>query len=200
MRKTPASIPTRDPLKAVSTFVAVLAVILLVISTFFQGLAIYSVSTSARDLVEENGWLIPVWVAALVLLIAAAIANSATKNNEKATTLPIATAIIGALLALIVALTLRDALPVKVGSGVSINYEQGLDGWKLTYRHLSSVFAGGLTAIAAIINRISCRNVRIRTENEQYESVYDFGDAPIFADENQKMKRSKKAALRKEQE
>lgn len=196
--KTPLQ---RDPLRIAAVCVAVLAVFLLVISTFFQCLAIYSVSIGATDILEENGWLIPVWVTALVLLPLAAIANTVFKKNEKWTALPIALGLIGAALALLVALTLRDELPVQAGSNVSLNNEQGLNGWKLTYRHMSSVFAGVLTAIAAGMHRIACRNDRIRRENEQYESVYDLGGDPLFADTDKpKMKRSKKDALRKSKE
>ena len=188
----------RDPLRIAAVSVAVLAIILLVISTFFQCLAIYSLSIGGTDIIEENGWLIPVWITALVMLPLAAVANTVFKNNEKWTLLPIALGLIGALLALLVALTLRDELPVQAGNNVSLNNEQGLDGWKLTYRHMSSVFAGGLTAIAAGMHRIACRADRIRMENEQYESVYDLGGDPLFADdEKPKMKRSKKDALRK---
>ena len=111
----------------------------------------------------------------------------------------IALGLIGAALALVVALTLRDAFPVQAGSNVSIHNEQGLPDWKLIYRHLSSVFAGVLTAIAAGLNHTACRNQRIRRENEQYESVYDLGGDPLFADmDKPKLKRSQKDALRKE--
>lgn len=191
----------RDPLRIAAVCVAVLAIILLVISTFFQCLAIYGTVQGSPKLLEESPWLLPVWVTALVLLPLAAITNTGFKNNEKWTALPIALGLIGAVLALIVALTLRDELPVQAGSNVSINNEQGLDGWKLTYRHMSSVFAGGLTAIAAGMHRIACRSDRIRRENEAYESVYDLGGDPLFADADKpKMKRSKKDALRKGKE
>lgn len=191
----------RDPLRTVSACIMTVAVLLLIVSTLFQSLAIYGVSQGAADVLAEHGWLMPVWIAALVLLPIAAVINPIVKEKEKAPFLPLALALMGALLALIVALTLRDALPVKVGSDVSINNEQGLDSWKLTYRHLSSVFAGVLIAIAAGINHIASRNDRIRTENEQYESVYDLGGDPLFADTDKpKLKRSQKDALRKEKE
>lgn len=191
----------RDPLRIAAVCVAVLAIILLVVSTPMQALSIYGITIGAPDVMEENGWLIPVLIVALVLLIAAAITNTVFKKNEKWTALPIALGLIGAALALVVALTLRDAFPVQAGSNVSIHNEQGLSDWKLIYRHLSSVFAGVLTAIAAGMHRIACRGDRIRRENEQYESVYDLSGDPLFTDtEKPKMKRSKKNALRKEKE
>lgn len=189
----------RDPLRIASTCVAVVAVILLIISTLFQSLAIYGTAIGSPNLLAENGWLLPVWIIALVLLPIAAIVNAVVKKKEQWPLLAVALALVGAVLALIVALELRDLLPLKAGSNVSINNEQGLDDWKLTYRHLSSVFAGGLIAIAAGINHVASRNDRIRKENEEYESVYDLSGDPLFADDK-KLKRSKKDALRKESE
>jgi len=176
-------------------------VMLLVISTLFQCLSIYAITVGSPDVFGAAGWLLPVWIAALVLLPAAAIINPIVKKNEKWSFLPLALALVGAALALVVALTLRGAFPVQAGSNVSIHNQQGLSDWKLIYRHLSSVFAGVLTAIAAGMHRIACRDDRIRRENEQYESVYDLSGDPLFTDtEKPKMKRSKKNALRKEKE
>lgn len=189
----------RDPLRIVSACLMTVVVMLLVISTLFQCLSIYAIAVGSPDVLSDNGWLLFVWIGALVLLPAAAILNPIVKKKEKWPYLPLALALVGAALALVVALTLRDAFPVQAGSNVSVNNVQGLSDWKLTYRHLSSVFAGVLTAIAAGINHIASRNDRIRTENEQYESVYDLGDDPLFADADKpKLKRSQKDALRKE--
>jgi len=189
----------RDPLRIVSACMMAVVVMLLVISTLFQCLSIYAITVGSPDVFGAAGWLLPVWIAALVLLPAAAIINPIVKKNEKWSFLPLALALVGAALALVVALTLRGAFPVQAGSNVSIHNQQGLSDWKLIYRHLSSVFAGVLTAIAAGLNHTACRNQRIRRENEQYESVYDLGGDPLFADmDKPKLKRSQKDALRKE--
>ena len=209
----------REPIRTLSAVLAVAGVILLVVAILFQGLALWATTIGAPDLIEKTPWLIPCWIASLVLLPVAAVLNRLLKNKENWPLLALAVAAVGAVLALMVALALKDALPTKVSSNVSIGYEQGLDSWKLIYRHLSSVFAGVLLMIAAAINHYASRADRIRRENDQYVSHYDLSGEPIFDDAGEstigldtyaegakkpsqprKLKRSQKAAAKKAQE
>lgn len=168
-----------------------IAVALLVLATLFQGLALYGTLTGAPDVIEENPWLIPVWVAGLVLIPAAAILCAAGKKGEKRSLAAGIVAIVGALLALVAALALREALPTQVAdTNVSLNYEQGLDAWKLTYRHLSSVAAGVLVAICAFVNHWVNREERLRLENERYVDQYELPEAPAEEAPPRKLKRS----------
>ena len=207
---------TRDPIRVTSAIIAVTGVILYVIALFFQSLAIWAMTKGATDVLEETTWLLPCWIVSLALIPIAAVLNVILKKKENWPLLALVAAAAGTVLALMVALALKDALPVKAGNSVSIGYEQGLDTWKLIYRHLSSVFAGGLLMIAAAINHGVSRNDRIRLENEQYVDRYDLSGEPLFSDKgestigldsyaesitvgpkNRKMKRSQKATAKK---
>lgn len=207
-----------DPIRIISAIIAVTSVILLIVALFFQSLAIWAMYQGATDILEKTPWLIPCWIVSLVLLPIAAVLNRVLKMKENWPLLALALAAVGAVLALMVALALKDALPVKAGNAVSIGYEQGLDSWKLIYRHLSSVFAGGLLMIASAINHYASRADRIRLENDQYVSHYDLSGEPIFDDtgdstlgldsyaesakenpKTRKLKRSQKSAAKKAQ-
>ena len=209
---------TRDPIRITSATIAVTGVVLYIIALFFQVLAIWAMSHGATDVLEQTPWLIPCWIVSLVLLPIAAVLNRVLKMKENWPLLALAVAAVGSVLALMVALALKDALPIKTGNSVSIGYEQGLDSWKLIYRHLSSVFAGGLLMIAAAINHYASRADRIRLENEQYVDHYDLSGEPIFDDKGdstlgldsyaesakenpktRKLKRSQKSAAKKAQ-
>ena len=129
----------------------------------------------------ENDWLIPLWIAALVLVPAGAVLTAVFKEKGAWLTVPLAVAAVGTVLSLIVALTLKNGLPVSMNS---VGDEVGLTTWKLVYRHLSSVFAGVLVLIAAAVHWLACREERIRWENEGYKPVYDLSGAPLFKDDD----------------
>ena len=166
-----------------------IAVAVLIFATLFQGLALYGTLRGAPDIVEKTPWLIPLWIAALMLIPTGTILCALGKNREKLSMVSAIIAVVGAVLGLIVALELRDALPTQVGNNVSINYEQGLDAWKLTYRHLSSVLAGALVAICGFVNSSINRQERIRLENEQYVDQYELPETPT-EEQPRKLKRS----------
>lgn len=166
------------------------AVALLVIATLFQGLALYGTCIGAPGVLEDNPWLVPVWVAALALIPAAAVLCGVGKKKEKLSLAAGILALAGGVMALAVALALKEALPIQAGSNVSINNEQGLDAWKLTYRHLSSVAVAGLLAICGFVNHWVNREERIRLENEQYVEQYELPEAPDQEEPPHKLKRS----------
>lgn len=165
-------------------------VALLVIATLFQGLALYGTLVGATGVLEERPWLVPVWVAALAVIPAAAVLCGVGKKNEKLSLTAAILALTGGVMALAVALALKEALPIQAGSNVSIGGEQGLDAWKLTYRHLSSVAAAGLIAICGFVNRWVHREERIRLANEQYVDQYELPDTPTEEEPPHKLKRS----------
>ena len=166
-----------------------IAVAVLVFAILLQGLALYGTLVGARDIVEKTPWLIPLWVVSLMLIPTGTILCALGKKREKLSLVSAIIAIVGAVLGLIVALELRDALPTQVGNNVSINFEQGLDSWKLTYRHLSSVFAGVLVAICGFVNSSINRQERIRLENEQYVDQYELPETTT-EEKPRKLKRS----------
>lgn len=124
-------------------------------------------------------WLMPVWDVALGLVAFGIAWTMGFKKKEKLNWIPLLLSVAGAILALIVALELKDALPAKVGTHYA---SQGLTPWRLIWRHLSPVAAGVLTAIAARLNHLSSREERIWAENEAYKEHYDLSGDPIFSE------------------
>ena len=124
-------------------------------------------------------WLMPVWDVALGLVAFGIALAMGLKNKEKLNWIPLLLSVAGAILALIVALELKDALPAKVGTQYA---SQGLTAWRLIWRHLSPVAAGILAAVAARLSHSATRDERILAENEAYKEHYDLSGDPIFAE------------------
>lgn len=169
----------------------VLMYILLVMVLFFQVLGLVAViwgpeifgAALPKKLQEAHG-LIPSWIIAVVLTVAAVILCKVWKKKEKKSLIPMVCGIIGAALALIVALTLRAALELQVSnSNVSQNYLQGLNGWKLFWRHYSLVGVSFITAIVSFVHFRRLRGERIRVENEGYTETFALDGDAIFGDE-----------------
>ena len=161
-----------------------MGVILLVIATIFQALSIFAVlviESQPADVFTENSWLIPLWLVALVTLPVAAILCKVLQEKPQALLLPLVLGVAGTVLSLIVALALKEGLPVRVND---LGQMQGLTAWKLTYRHLSSVVAGVLVVLSSVLHMMGCREDRIRRENEAYKSVYNLGGTPLFKDDS----------------
>lgn len=129
--------------------------------------------------VAGNEWLLPVWSAAIAAVAVGIGLCILLKKRENANHVPFILALVGGILALIVALELKSALPVKVGTQYS---SQGITAWRLIWRHLTPVAAGLLTAIAAWISRTANRAARIQAENDAYKEHYDLSGDPLFAD------------------
>lgn len=186
--------------------------VLLALSTMFQLLAMFGgvLFNEFNNFYKSIPWLIPVWGIALLLLIGAYVLLLLAKGNrilprltsEARINLVIIASLVGAVCAFVVAIALRDALPFHytvAGEG------QGLNTWRLTYRHMSSVLAGVLVAIRAALERHLIRSRR-RREQEMAEfghgevSTLDL-DAPAEVTQEpsqpKKLKRSQKNAARK---
>lgn len=160
----------------------IIAIVLLVVAILFQSMAIYAVTT--RDTVKElaeNQWLIPAWIASLVLLILALVLGLLFKKKERINLLPLLLAAAGTLFSLMVAMALWNALPSQVNLN-SINQTQGLTVWRLIYRHLSSVVAGVFIMMACHLNGKASRDERIQRENDMYKEHYDLSGKVLFKD------------------
>lgn len=201
-------------MRSAAKFSLVLSGILLVISTLFQSLALCSVlilESTPAPVFTENDWLVPLWAVALVLLPAGFFLCIALREKGIWLTAPLVVAGVGAFLALIVALTLKEGLAPTINA---LGNTQGLTPWKLCYRHLSSVAAGVLTVLAAVLHMFACRADRIRREEAGYKPVYNLGGKAVFKDSDstlgledaetdkptRPLKRSQRQALKKQLE
>lgn len=128
---------------------------------------------------EGNQWLMPCWILSVVGLAVAGGLCIALKNKERLNLLPLLLAVAAAVVGLIVALAMRDALPERVGTQYA---SQGITAWRLIWRHLTPVIAGVFLALSAWLNRLANRNERLRAESDAYKEHYDLSGAPLFSD------------------
>ena len=153
--------------------------VLLVIVAAFQALAMYSVLTNNSALTEKQPWLIPAWIAALVLPTAALVLFGCFSTKGRLPLLFAGMAVIGAVLALLVTLSLQNEFPVRIATSGA---DQGLSWWKLCYRHYSAVLAGVLVAVAALLQLPENAAAKRRRDMGGEEPHYDLTGAPLFRD------------------
>ena len=168
-------------MRTTSKFLQILAIILLVIATAFQLLALLGGVLGNAELQKDNPWLVTMWAAALLLLPVAALLSRLLGERGKLPVLTLVVAALGTLLTLLVALALQDAFPPQLNS---VGETQGLTPWRLIYRHYSSVAAGALLVVSALLDLIENRQVRIRRDNEEYKSIYDLSGDVLFKDDS----------------
>ena len=161
----------------------IFGLILLVVALCFQALSLFAVLVIEGNPADvfDSPWLIPIWVVSLVLLLAATVLCKVLQEKPRALLIPLLVGGLGTVLSLIVALALKEGLPPSINQ---LGTEQGLTAWKLTYRHLSSVFAGALVVLSAALHMAACRQERLRRESEEYKSVYNLEGAPLFKDDS----------------
>ena len=166
-----------------------------------QVLALIGVSTSNVKAIKEATGLIPTWIAAVYLIGMAILLCRVWKKKEKLSLVPMILGIVGAVLALVVALTLRAALPlIAAGTNVPISGVQGLNGWRLFWRHYTPVIIGAVTAIISFMHYKKLRDERIRKENESYQATFNFDEDNPLLDEPKKEKKKSKKERREEKE
>ena len=181
--------------------------VLLVMVLFFQALGLIAViwgpeifGAAAPQKLQEARLLVPSWIMAAVLTFGSVVLCKVWKKKEKKSLIPMTCAIVGTALAVIVALTLRAALQLQVSnSNVSQNYLQGLNGWKLFWRHYSLAIVAFITAVVSFVHFKNLRSERIRVENEGYTEHFAIDGDAIFANEpEQPAKKSNKKLSKKQ--
>lgn len=162
-------------MKRVKTWLNVLLYSLLALILFFQVLAIVGVLHSDVDAIRQNTLLIPIWIAAILLLLTAFVLYQCGIHHERRLLLAALFGIGGVVLALIVALTLGAALPEQAAAtNINSGGTHGLTGWRLFSRHYSPVLLGAALVIVSLIRHVSLRTARIAQENADYEERFDF--------------------------
>ena len=176
--------------------------ILLGIILTFQVLALIGVSMSEVTALKESKGLIPTWIGAIYLIGMSVLLCKVWKRREKLSLIPLVLGVVGAAMALIVALTLRAALPLQAAAtNISLSGVQGLNGWRLFWRHYSLAIVGAVAAVVSFIHYKRLRDERVRKENEEYKETFNFSaDNPLFADEEKGRKKKSKKERKAEQE
>ena len=176
---------------------------LLALVLFFQALGIVGVKLSYVDELQAATWLIPVWIAAIVISLATLLLYKMGCRSEKWALLPCFVGVIGAVLALMVTLTLQAALPLQVAAtNISKSGLQGLDAFKLITRHYSLMAVGLIPAVLSVIRYKDLRDTRIREENARYVDRFT-PDADPTVDTpapHKKMSKKQRKELREKQE
>lgn len=180
-------------MKALKKFANGAMYVALSVVLFFQVLGLIGTSLSDVTALKESKWLIPVWIGAVYLIGMGIVLCKVWKKKEKLSLIPLILSVVGAVLALLVALTLQGALPPIYSNGVSLNGWQGLNGWRLFWRHYSLVLVAVITAIVAFIHYKVLRGDRIRRENEAYQEAFRFEDELSLTEEKSSKKTGKKA-------
>lgn len=160
--------------------------VLLGFSSFFQFLAIGSVTNLfglEQGPVEIN--FLSIWVFASILLPIAAILCGIFSKKENWPFLPMALAIVGAVLSAIVVISMGNVPAFQPGVRVnSVWAEGGLNSFRLLYRHWLPVLLGVFLAIISYLNHKNAKETRIRTEEEAYKEHYllELDGDPVFKD------------------
>ena len=184
----------------------VLAVILLVLVLFYQVMGIWGVALSQVTAIKEATWLIPLWIVMMVLLLASLILYRVWKDKEYLPLVTLAISLIGAGMALVVALTLQAALPTQVAAtNISQSGLQGLDGWKLATRHYPPVVVGVVLAVLSFLQHKEAQENRLRKENDSYEEQFTDEDNPLLSPApaakpaNKKLSKKQRKALKEKE-
>ena len=181
----------------------VLLYLLLVMILAMQVLGMAGTALSSVTELTERPWLIPLWITAVCVITASLALCKTWKTNEKLSLIPVALGIVGAAMAVVVALTLQGALPEQVAAtNISKSGLQGLNAWKLLFRHYSLAIVSGVTAIVAFVHFKNERDDRIRKENESYVDRFTPDADPTMETPAPRKKLSKKQRkeLREKQE
>ena len=181
----------------------VLLYLLLVMILAMQVLGMAGTALSSVTELTERPWLIPLWITAVCVITASLALCKTWKTNEKLSLIPVVLGIVGAAMAVVVALTLQGALPEQVAAtNISKSGLQGLNAWKLLFRHYSLAIVSGVTAIVAFVHFKNERDERVRKENESYVDRFTPDADPTMETPAPRKKLSKKQRkeLREKQE
>ena len=181
----------------------VLLYLLLVMILAMQVLGMAGTALSSVTELTERPWLIPLWITAVCVITASLALCKTWKQNEKLSLIPVTLGIVGAAMAVVVALTLQGALPEQVAAtNISKSGLQGLNAWKLLFRHYSLAIVSAVTAIVAFVHFKNERDDRVRKENESYVDRFTPDADPTMETPAPRKKLSKKQRkeLREKQE
>ena len=189
-----------------------LAGALLVFATGVAALAMIGITNSGGAV---ESWLLPVWIAAIGLLIFALVWQATPLGDKGLAVISLAASLIGAVAATVVAFKLRELFPSEIDA---YGNQRGLTDWRICYRHLSLALAGVLIALPALYRTVGAAAAKRRAANagvrrdKNGNPVYS-GDSTIglsqfggeagmtdIDESDEPLKRSRRVALRKARE
>ena len=160
-------------MKALKTCGKIALYPLMALLLFYQVMGIIGVSISTVKALVEATWLVPTWIVMMVFIALPLILYPWWKKQEILPLVMMGMSLVGAILALVIALTLQAALPLQVsGTSISATGEQGLDAIKLITRHYSPMVVGLVMAVIAFLRFKQNRDVRVSEEEDSYTSQF----------------------------
>ena len=191
-------------MKALKTCGKIAIYPLMALLLFYQVMGIIGVSISTVEALVEATWLVPVWIVMMVLIALPLILYPWWKKKEILPLVMMGLSLVGAVLALVIALTLQAALPLVVsGTSISATGEQGLDAIKLITRHYSPMVVGLVMAVIAFLRFKQNRDIRFREEEDSYTAQFADEEFASVLDEkkgSKKLSKRQRKALREQEE
>ena len=191
-------------MKALKTCGKIALYPLMALLLFYQVMGIIGVSISTVPALVEATWLVPTWIVMMVLIALPLILYPWWKKKETLPLVMMGLSLVGAVLALVIALTLQAALPLQVsGTTISATGEQGLDAIKLITRHYSPMVVGLVMAVIAFLRFKQNRDSRVREEESSYTAQFvDEEFAPVLDEKKggKKLSKRQRKALREQEE
>ena len=191
-------------MKALKTCGRIALYPLMALLLFYQVMGIIGVTISTVPALVEATWLVPTWIVMIVLIALPLILYPWWKKKETLPLVMMGLSLVGALLALLIALTLQAALPLVVsGTSISATGEQGLDAIKLITRHYSPMVVGLVMAVIAFLRFKQNRDIRVSEEESSYTAQFaDEEFAPVLDEKKggKKLSKRQRKALREQEE
>lgn len=191
-------------MKALKTCGRIAIYPLMALLLFYQVMGIIGVTISTVPALVKATWLVPTWIVMIVLIALPLIFYWWWKEKETLSLVMMGMNLVGALLALLIALTLQAALPLVVsGTSISATGEQGLDAIKLITRHYSPMVVGVVMAVIAFLRFKQNRDSRVREEESSYTAQFaDEEFAPALDEKKggKKLSKRRRKALREQEE
>lgn len=166
-------------MRATSLTCKVFMWIVLVVSTFFQVLAMFGIGQNNATALEadKTDKVYALWplIAVTGLLIAGAILFICLRKRRY---IGLIVAAVAGLAAVLIAFDLMRAFPAQISASGS---DTGLNTFKMVYRHMSPALVPLLMVPAFICDRIAAKQEQARLIASG-ESRFDLSGAPLFKD------------------
>ena len=190
-------------MKALKTCGKIALYPLMALLLFYQVMGIWGVAISTVEALVKATWLIPVWIVMVACITLPLALYKVWAGKEVMPLAAMIVSILGAILALVIALTLQAALPLQVsGTNISATGEQGLDAIKLITRHYSPMVVGLVTAVMAFLRFKKNRDNRVREEESSYTAQFvdeDFAPVPDEKKGGKNLSKRQRKALREQE-
>ena len=196
-------------MKALKKCAIILAYILLAIVMFNQATGLFALEygdditgRTPPPEIKEATWLVPLWLCTTILIVVTLILARVWKKKERFLLIPAVMGIVGAALALVVAVTFYAPYDMVLNS----NGELAQTDWDWFWRHLALVIVSLVPSVMSFLRMKQLRDERIRLENNAYEEQFvpEEGDDPVSEvkteiQSNKKLSKKQRKALREKQ-